>query len=110
EFGSSVALSSDGSTAVIGGAADNSGTGAAWVFKRSGLTWKQQGAKLTGAAENLGTSVALSADGNTVLIGAPYCKGGGWVFTRSGSAWTQQAALRFYEGICPDPDSFRNFG
>ena len=36
EFGDSVALSSDGNTALIGGYRDNAGAGAAWVFTRSG--------------------------------------------------------------------------
>ena len=43
------------------------------MFTRSGSTWTQQGAKLTGGGENgkgdFGQSVALSADGNTALIG-----------------------------------------
>jgi hypothetical protein len=44
-----------------------------------------------GALTQLGSSVALSADGNTALGGGP---GGGaaWVFTRSGSGWTQQGS------------------
>ena len=98
-FGASVALSADGNTALIGGASDNDGVGAAWVFTRSGSTWTQQGAKLTGSGEigegHFGVSVALSADGNTALIGGPSDNGGvgaAWVFTRSGSTWTQQGA------------------
>ena len=51
EFGIDVALSSDGNTALIGGYADNVDVGAAWVFTRSGETWTQQGAKLTGSGE-----------------------------------------------------------
>ena len=51
-------------TALIGGPGDNEGVGAAWVFTRSGTTWTQQGAKLTGSGETgageFGTSVALS--------------------------------------------------
>ncbi len=101
--GMSVALSADGNTALIGAPADNSGAsgleyhGAAWVFTRSGSTWTQQGEKLTGAGESgggwFGQSVALSADGNTALIGGPnddHEVGAAWVFTRSGSTWTQQ--------------------
>ncbi len=42
-FGVSVALSGDGSTALVGGHGDNNGVGAAWVFTRSGSTWAQQG-------------------------------------------------------------------
>ena len=98
EFGFSVALSADGNTALIGGPGDNSGVGAAWVFTRSGSTWTQQGAKLTGTGGTKGAfgfSVALSADGNTALIGGPGDNSGvgaAWVFTRSGSTWTQQGS------------------
>src|SRR3954468_17579047 len=44
EFGWSVALSTDGDTALIGGLADNGFVGAAWAFTRSGGAWTQQGA------------------------------------------------------------------
>ncbi len=97
-FGRSVAVSADGDTALVGGPRDSSEAGAVWVFTRSGSTWTQQ-AKLTGGEESgaghFGRGVALSADGNTALIGAPNGGGGGaaWVFTRSGSTWTQQAKL-----------------
>src|SRR5207302_6777381 len=47
QFGYSVALSGDGSTALVGGPGDNGGLGAAWVFTRSGSSWSQQGPKLT---------------------------------------------------------------
>jgi hypothetical protein len=50
--GVSVALSSDGNTAIVGGSGDNGGNGGAvWVFTRSGGVWTQQGSKLvdTGA-------------------------------------------------------------
>jgi len=46
--GSSVALSGDGKTAIVGGDLDNNGVGAAWVFTRSGGVWNQQGNKLVG--------------------------------------------------------------
>src|SRR5262249_7443540 len=51
EFGGSAALSADGNTALIGGAADDDGVGAAWVFTRTGTTWSQQGDKLVGDGE-----------------------------------------------------------
>jgi hypothetical protein len=38
----SVALSSDGNTALIGAPGDNGSAGAAWVFIRSGGVWSQQ--------------------------------------------------------------------
>jgi hypothetical protein len=98
-FGWSVAVSADGNTALIGGEYDNGGVGAAWVYTRSGSTWTQEGSKLTGAGETgngyFGQSVALSADGNTALIGGQYDNGSvgaAWVFTRSGSTWTAQGA------------------
>ena len=99
EFGDSVALSADGNTALIGGISDNGKFGAAWVFTRSGETWTPQGAKLTGAGEvgegDFGDSVALSADGNTALVGGVRddgVLGAAWVFTRSGEAWSQQGS------------------
>jgi RHS repeat-associated protein len=98
-FGYSVALSSNGKTALIGGPFDNSEAGAVWVFTRSGSTWTQQGEKLTGGEETgaglFGVHVALSANGNTALIGGSGDDGGigaAWVFTRSEKKWTQQGA------------------
>ena len=98
-FGASVALSSDGNTALIGGAGDNGDVGAAWVFTRNSSTWTQQGTKLVGTGEIgpglFGAAVALSSDSNTALISGYNDNGGvgaAWVFTRSGSTWTQQGA------------------
>ena len=98
--GSSVAVSGDGSTAIVGGPADSSGAGAAWIFVRSGNGWVQQGGKLTAAGASggaiparIGTSAAISFDGNTAIVGAPGDDGGAggaWVFTRTGSAWSRQ--------------------
>ena len=97
--GYSVALSSDGNTALIGGPFDHDAVGAAWVFVRSGTSWTQQGEKLTASGESgkaqFGWSVALSGDGNTALIGGrDNAKGVGaaWVFVRSGKSWTQQGS------------------
>src|SRR5262249_58508156 len=79
--GMSVALSADGNSAMVGGRSDNrwdrsvpfgrGAAGAAWVFTRSGGVWTRQGDKLvsTGAVGHLGTSVALSADGNIAIVG-----------------------------------------
>ena len=94
--GLSVALSGDGNTAIIGGPSDNSTVGAAWVFTRSNGAWSQQGDKLTGIGgvdPSVGFSVALSADGNTAIVGGPNDNGyagAAWVFTRSNGIWTQQ--------------------
>ena len=97
EFGSGVALSASGDTALIGAPGDDGGVGAVWVFTRTGEAWSQQGNKLTGSGENrdglFGKSVAVSADGDTALIGGPdddRRTGAAWVFTRTGEAWSQQ--------------------
>jgi len=109
EQGSSVALSADGNTALVG-AMDNEyksgiAPGTAFVFTRSGESWSQQGGKLEGKHRGglvqEGTSVALSADGHTAVIGGPREEGpsatpeegGAWVFTESGSGWKEQAQL-----------------
>jgi hypothetical protein len=97
--GQSVAVSSDGNTAIIGAPSDNSNVGGAWIFVRSGTTWTQQGGKLVGTgavgAAKQGYSVAISADGNTVAIGGNLdnlANGAVWVFTRAGITWTQQGS------------------
>ena len=46
--GGSVALSSDGKTAIVGGPSDSGGVGAAWIFTLISGVWSQQGKKLVG--------------------------------------------------------------
>ena len=74
EFGSRVALSSDGTTALIGGHFDNS------LWGRRGCTraragWGSAEQKITATDKTgqseFGWSVALSSDGKTALIGGP---------------------------------------
>ncbi len=98
-LGWSVALSSDGNTAIAGGYGDNNYVGATWVFTRSGGVWTQQGAKLVGTGGiatpyiQQGWSVAVSGDGNTLIECGSWddsIKGAFWIFTRSGNVWTQQ--------------------
>jgi FG-GAP repeat/Bacterial Ig domain len=99
QFGDSVALSADGNMALIGGQIDNSSKGAAWVFVRSGSSWGQLGSKIVPPDETtssqFGTSVALSGDGGTALIGGNLDGGTGaaWVYVRSGSSWAEQRKL-----------------
>ncbi len=95
-FGYSVALSEDGNTAVVGGIGDNANAGAVWIYTRSGGVWTPQ-AKLigTGATGNAsqGFSVAISADGNTIIVGGLGDNtniGAAWIFVRSGGVWSQQ--------------------
>jgi hypothetical protein len=72
--GFSVSLSSDGNTALVGGYNDASAVGATWVWTRSGGVWTQQGTKLVGTGiigSNAlqGSSVSLSSNGNTAIVG-----------------------------------------
>jgi trimeric autotransporter adhesin len=108
----------DSSATGIGGEqADYSagGSGAVYVFTRSGSTWSQQAyvkASNTGALDRFGWSVALSADGSTLAVGADFEDSGAtsiggdqvnnstadsgavYVFIRSGSTWSQQAYVK----------------
>jgi hypothetical protein len=98
--GSSVAVSADGNTAIVGGPGDNSDVGAAWVYTRSNGVWTQQGAKLVGSdavgQAGQGVSVSLSADGNTAIVGGPgdnsFAGGAAWVYTSSNGVWSQQGS------------------
>lgn len=92
----SVARSADGDTAIVGAYAEDTGcAGSALIYVSSGGVWTQQGPKLIGSGcigqAYQGSSVGLSADGNTLLIGGPLdnnVAGAIWVFVRSGTAWT----------------------
>jgi hypothetical protein len=105
-FGWSVALSADGAVALIGGLTDGAphegqccATGAVWVFTRTGSTWTQQGPKLTdghaGGAGEFGSSVALSSRGAAALIGARAFgrAGAAWMFTHTRSGWRRGVEL-----------------
>ena len=93
-FGTSVALSGNGLTLAVGAPGEGSasidgiqangcaatpatncvpGSGAVYVYTRSGITWTQQAyvkASNAGVGDGFGTSVALSTDGNTLAVGA----------------------------------------
>uniref|UniRef100_UPI0040561EE9 hypothetical protein n=1 Tax=Candidatus Electronema sp. TaxID=2698783 RepID=UPI0040561EE9 len=102
-----VSLAVDGSTAVVGAPGEDKMKGAAYVFVRTGATWKQQ-ARLT-AAEATEYSIfggAVAVSGDTILVGAGSDGNHGavYVFVRSGGKWQQQARL-LAEDSRPD-DSF----
>jgi hypothetical protein len=89
-FGSSVSLSDDGKTIAIGAPGnnwkgDNSGHVRVYRMSDSESEWMPLGVDIDGeeAFENLGSSVSLSGDGNTVAIGSPgysdYDNDGSWV-------------------------------
>lgn len=119
---SNVSLSQDGNTLAIGCIQEDHSSkidaGSVYVYTFSGSTWTQQ-AKLVAndAAANdfFGSAVSISADGNTVCIGAyqddnaQLNTGCGYIFQRTGNTWTQQAKLTAYDlaaedflGICCD--------
>jgi len=103
EQGGSVAISADGNTAIVGGDRDNGITGAAWIYVRnSDGTWSQQGGKLTARETTAffqGSSVAISGDGNTAVVGDFGDSGNGtevgatYIYTRSNGRWSEQARL-----------------
>nr|WP_231754552.1 hypothetical protein [Halapricum sp. CBA1109] len=97
-LGSSVALSDDGTTALVGAPrarnlADDPG-GVAFVFERQVGNWQEETGLATTASgpdASLGESVDLSADGTTALVSVP---GGGdtgaaIVFERTDGEWRQ---------------------
>ena len=87
-FGQSVSLSADGNALAIGAFGEESGaaginadeddnsvslSGAVYMFTRSGELWQQQAyvkASNPGEFDNFGWSVSLSADGETLAVGA----------------------------------------
>lgn len=108
-FGSAVALSEDGNTLVVGAADEDSsgepssnsvsGSGAAYVLVRRGSTWQQvQYLKSETPFNNarFGATLGASADGLTLVVGAPYDEqtGSVYVFEKTQDTWTQKAKLR----------------
>ena len=138
-FGSSVVLSGDGNTLAVAAPFESSAAtgidgeenddsipqaGAVYVFTRIGTTWSQQAyikASNTGRAgagnefgdgDQFGYSLALSADGDTLAVGAITedsisrsigenqqddtldASGAVYIFARAGETWSQQAYLK----------------
>ncbi len=108
DFGSSVAVSSDGMIVLVGAPHDDCSAGldcgAAYVFFRSQGGWSQE-AKLTvpeaGTLAGLGSQVALSGDGSTALLRARSedCLDSAscavaYVFRRTGGSWNGQGKLK----------------
>jgi len=110
--GCSVALSDDGTVALVGACEDEdpNGTlaGSAYVFGLADSTWSQR-AKLApddgDSFDNAGASVALSGDGTTALVGAPgdedphgRLAGSAYVFEAASGLWPQRAKLTPEDG------------
>jgi hypothetical protein len=120
-FGTSVALSADGETLAVAapredGADDSTpDAGAVYVFVNAGGTWSQQALlrAAEGDADDLfGFDIALSADGDTLAVGAVLedssaigvdgdqaddarvDSGAVYVFARANGVWSQQAYIK----------------
>jgi FG-GAP repeat len=104
QFGSSLALSADGTRVAIGAHrhdGNNSiavyNSGHVRVYDWTGSEWTQVGSDLNGEAtyDEFGWSVALSSDGTRVAIGAPWNDGNGYgagqvrMYDWNVSQWTQ---------------------
>lgn len=113
-FGTSVAISGNGSTMVCSAPLQESLTGTAnvgsiYVFTRVNDSWTEQAhifASTPGADDQFGERVSISADGNTIAVTCSYDDnsigtnaGSVYVFTRSGSTWTEQAILKANDGV-----------
>ena len=113
-FGIGVALSGDGATLAVG-ADQEEGSGAVYVFTRTGSAWSQQAhlkASNAGAGDQFGWTLALSDDGVTLAVGAyredssaigingdqdnntAADSGAVYVFVRDGGIWNQQAYVK----------------
>ncbi len=101
-LGYSIAMSADGNTAVAGApgtdAANALGAGAAFVFTKANDSWTQA-AKLTApdasAGAGFGESVAISADGGLIAVGADGYdsgKGAAYVFAKPATGWANSSA------------------
>jgi len=87
-FGTSVSLSKDGNTLVVG-APGQSAKGAATVFVRTDGEWNEgTNLAMVGATgDRIGYSVAVSDNAKVIAVGAPSQNGGA---TRSGTIWVHE--------------------
>ncbi len=95
-FGSSIAISRDGTTVAIGARSDDNGAGsdagAVYIQVYAAGSWSQQAKLIPGVASTLaGYSIAISEDGNTLVVGSN--GQGAWVYTRTAGVWSAATAL-----------------
>ena len=116
-FGTSVAVSSDGHTIVVGSPGDNGNDsgfydnqGAIYIFHWNGITWDEQ--KITSAnclaGDEFGTSLSISSDGSRIAVGAPYHdvsasdQGAVYIFEKEAGIWTEKDMVFFIGGSSSD--------
>ncbi len=117
-FGFAVSLSSDDSTLAVGAPRESSAatgvngdqtddsaphSGAVYLFFRDSGLWQQQAyikASNAGQGDSFGSAIGLSADGNTLAVGAPaedsglIDAGAVYTFVRSSNVWQEQAFIQ----------------
>jgi trimeric autotransporter adhesin len=103
DYPRSVAVSGDGKTIAVGNPSQNRSTGAVYVFSNDGSSWSLAATLIASDATEedlLGYSVSISADGGTIVAGAPvnaavglHKRGTSYVFVKGGGGWAQAAKL-----------------
>ena len=110
-FGTATALSADAETLAVGANGTDSDRGAVYIFEKSGGAWSQS-LKISNSAgagnqrivlpdnHNFGISVALSADGTLLAVGATgdgvtasRYRGAVYLFEKSGDTWSQSLKI-----------------
>ena len=114
-FGISIATSADGKTIFVGSSADETtvtDTGIVYVFDRVGNTFNQvgilSGSNSNETGDNFGISIATSADGKTIFVGASLDEttvtdsGAVYAFDRVGNTFNQVGILTGSNAIGAD--------
>lgn len=111
-FGRDVAISGAGDLSVVGShchdQTDVEDQGGVYVFTESGGVWSEAQILLASdgvEGDRLGETVAVSADGGTILVASPQQagqRGGVYVFTDPGGGWTQTQKLTASDGASGD--------
>ena len=94
----SIAMSEDGNTVSIADFGAESTAGQVRVYSWDGSAWIQKGADLVGEAPgDAVSSISMSGDGDTIVMGASYNDGNGTdagharVYDWNGSSWVQRS-------------------
>ena len=112
-FGSSVSISSDGLTAIVGAYFDDSRKGSAYIFKYANGSWTETKLLASDGAiyDYFGSSVSISSDGLTAIVGA-YSdvengsrSGSAYIFKYANGVWSQTEEL-----LASDGATYDNFG
>ena len=98
-FGTSVCISTTGNIAIVGATGDEDDKGSAYIFYYDGAKWTETFKLLASdgqKGDQFGSSVAVSDDGTTAIVGARYHNaqvGAAYIYTKVGNNWAQQSKL-----------------